>query len=102
MTQVQIARFSLGQIVRHRDDAFRGVVIDVDAAYAGPMRETGDTSPNQPFYRVFVTGTDGGFVAYAAEGALEGDADELAPADQRRWVSVDDQGRHAPPDMRLH
>lgn len=102
MTQVRTARFSLGQVVRHRDDAFHGVIIDVDAAYAGPMKETGGTSPNQPFYRVFAMGADGGFVAYAAEGVLEVEAGELAPADQRRWFTVDDQGHHAPLDMRLH
>jgi heat shock protein HspQ len=102
MNQIHTARFAIGHIVRHRDDAFRGVVIDVDAAYAGPMRETGDTSPNQPFYRVFVTGTDGGFVAYAAEGVLEHDDSRLTRADEKRWFTVDADGHHAPLDMRLH
>ncbi|MGO8609084.1 hemimethylated DNA-binding YccV-like domain-containing protein, partial [Rhizobium johnstonii] len=35
MTRIQTARFAIGQIVRHRDDAFRGVVMDVDHAYEG-------------------------------------------------------------------
>ena len=44
MTQVHTARFAIGQIVRHRDDAFRGVVMDVDfvmkdgAVYRTPVR----------------------------------------------------------------
>ena len=75
MTRIHIARFNIGQVVRHRDDAFRGVIMDVDAGYDGPASDTGDLSADQPFYRVYAMGEDGGFVAYAAEGvsvALEG------------------------------
>ena len=31
MTRISTARFAIGQIVRHREQAFRGLVIDVDA-----------------------------------------------------------------------
>ena len=102
MTQIHTTRFSLGQIVRHRDDAFRGVVMDVDAAYAGTAGETGEVSPEQPFYRVFAMGEEGGFVAYAAEAVLEDDADQLTTADEQRWFTIDAYGHHAPLDMRLH
>ena len=102
MSLVHIARFSIGQIVRHRDDAFRGVVMDVDPAYDGPASETGGISPAQPFYRVFATGEDGGFIAYAAEDVLEGDDARLTAADERRWFTIDAHGHHAPLDMRLH
>jgi heat shock protein HspQ len=102
MTQIHTTRFSLGQVVRHRDDAFRGVVIDVDAGYAGAVGETGDVSPEQPFYRVFAIGDAGGFIAYAAEAVLEDDADQLTVADEQRWFTIDAEGHHAPLDMRLH
>nr|WP_316628448.1 heat shock protein HspQ [uncultured Brevundimonas sp.] len=102
MTQVHTARFSIGQVVRHRDDAFRGVVMDVDWAYDGLAAETGSVDPSQPFYRVFALGDEGGFVAYAAEAVLEhGDA-VLLPDDVNRWFTRDAMGHHAPLDVRLH
>ncbi len=105
MTQaplVQTARFSIGQVVRHRDAAFRGVVLDVDPAYAGPAGQSGTTAPDQPFYSVFVSETDGGFVAYAAEDALRDDPDRLSRADERRWFTIDEAGHHAPLDAALN
>ena len=95
MTQSLSAKFSLGQIVRHRDAAFRGAGKYVDPSYAG---DPGPDKPAQPFYRVFVMGTEGGFLAYAAEEVLEYDPDvmPLSQADQHRWFTIDAQGRHAP------
>jgi heat shock protein HspQ len=94
MTQVHTARFAIGQIVRHRDNAFRGVVMDVDHGYAGPAVETGAVAADQPFYRVFALGEDGGFVAYAAEGVLEDGQSVLLPTDA--------EGHHAPLHEGIH
>lgn len=102
MTQVHTARFAIGQIVRHRDDAFRGVVMDVDHAYDGPAGETGLVAADQPFYRVYALGEDGGFVAYAAEGVLEDGQSVLLPDDADRWFTTDGLGHHAPLDEQLH
>lgn len=101
MTQFPTAKFGLGQVVRHRDAAFRGVVVDVDATYAGPAGELGPDDRNQPFYRVLAVGPETGFLIYAAEGVLEHDPDlsPLAKLDQAAWFTVDAAGRHAP---RLH
>jgi heat shock protein HspQ len=102
MIQIHTARFRIGQVVRHREDAFRGVVMDVDAGYDGPAGDVGSISPQQPFYRVFAMGAQGGFIAYAAEAVLEAVEDQLTTHDQRRWFTVDRQGHHAPRDMGLH
>jgi heat shock protein HspQ len=104
MTYETIAKFGLGQIVRHRDAAFRGVVIDIDAAYAGQPGETGEISPDQPFYQVLAIGPDGGFIAYAAEGALEIDPEltALTREAETRWFTVDARGRHAPRAHAIH
>jgi heat shock protein HspQ len=103
MTQVHTARFGLGQIVRHRDHAFHGLVMDVDAQYAGPAAETGVVSADQPFYRILIADTDGGFMAYAAEDALEAspESEPLSPDDERQWFTMDAQGRHAPRSQTL-
>ena len=99
-----VAKFGLGQIVRHRDAAFRGVVIDIDASYAGLPGETGELTPDQPFYQVLAIGPDGGFVAYAAETALEHDPElsSLTREAESRWFTVDSQGRHAPKAFAIH
>lgn len=104
MTQVSTALFRLGQIVRHRDGAFRGVVIDADPIYAGPPSETGVIPPDQPFYQVYALGRDGGFIAYAAESAIEADPElpALTGHDERTWFTIDSGGHHAPRTAALH
>lgn len=102
--QSHTARFGLGQIVRHRDAAFRGVVIDVDPVFAGAPGDTGAIAPDQPFYQILAVGPDGGFIAYAPESLLEHDPNVsgLAKVDEDRWFTVDDHGRHAPKAHAIH
>ena len=104
MTQEIIAKFGLGQIVRHRDAAFRGVVIDVDPVFGGKPGESGDISPDQPFYQVLALGGEGGFIAYAPEDALEHDPElsSVTREAEARWFTVDRNGRHAPKSQAIH
>ncbi len=104
MTQSQKAKFGLGQIVRHRQESFRGVVVDVDAVYAGPIDELGPGQRDQPFYRVLAMGADSGFLIYAAESVLEHDPDvePLSAYEQSRWFAMDSQGRIAPRAQPIH
>ena len=104
MKQTLTARFGLGQIVRHRDNAFRGVVVDVDPRYAGLPGDTDPGQEAQPFYQVFAIGPDGGFIAYAAEAVLEHDPEVMALSqfEQARWFTTDAHGRHAPKSQQLH
>jgi len=98
MTQERTALFGLGQKVRHRDHAFYGLIMDVDARYAGPSEETGDVSPEQPFYSVLIMEAERAIIAYAAEEALvltEGE-EPLTPGEELEWFHVDKLGRHAP------
>jgi len=104
MTQSQTAKFGLGQIVRHREESFRGVVVDVDARYAGPANEPGPDQRDQPFYRILAMGVDSGFLVYAAEAVLEHDPDiaPLSPDEQSRWFAMDDHGHIAPRAQPIH
>lgn len=96
------ARFGLGQIVRHRDDAFSGVVLDVDAAFAGPDGMTGTVPVDQPYYRVLALGPEGNFIAYAAEESLVHDPQAaLNAVEARRWFSVDAKGHRAPREQSI-
>lgn len=104
MTDEIVAKFGLGQIVRHRESAFRGVVIDVDPVFAGNRADTGAVSPDQPFYQVLALGAEGGFVAYAPEDSLEHDPELTAVTREaeQRWFTVDAYGRHAPKAHAIH
>ena len=104
MTDEIIAKFGLGQIVRHREAAFRGVVIDVDTVFAGKAGDTGEISPHQPFYQVLALGAEGGFIAYAPEDALEHDPElsSVTREAEARWFTVDGNGRHAPKSQAIH
>jgi len=104
MTQSQTAKFGLGEIVRHRQDSFRGVVVDVDAIYAGPANEPGPDHRDQPFYRVLAMGVEAGFLVYAAEAVLEPDPDvaPLSAADRAQWFTLDGHGHIAPRAQPIH
>jgi heat shock protein HspQ len=104
MTQAHTAKFGLGQIVRHREQAFRGLIVDVDASYAGPTDQPGPDHRDQPFYRVLAMGEDSGFLVYAAEGVLEVDPDiePLTRDDEARWFTIDSAGHHAPAKQPIH
>lgn len=103
MIQTRSARFALGQVVRQRDQAFVGVVLDVDPRYDGPALETGTVRADQPFYHVLTVGPDGSFIVYAAEEALESHvAGALSADDEARWFTIDAAGRHAPRDQVIH
>lgn len=104
MTQSLTAKFGLGQIVRHREESFRGVVVDVDATYAGPATDPGPDHRDQPFYRVLAMGEDSGFLVYAAEAVLEHEPD-IAPmtaSDRAHWFTIDAEGHHAPRAQPIH
>lgn len=104
MTRQSVAKFGLGQIVRHRDAAFRGVVIDIDASYTGDPAGTGEAKADQPWYRVLAIGAGGGFIAYTAETALEHDPElaALSKEAEQRWFTIDALGHHAPLAHAIH
>lgn len=98
MTKTRRAKFNLGQIVRHRDHAFRGLVVDADAVYAGAPGDPDGRDRERPFYRILAMGEDSGFLVYASEAVLEVDPDAvpLSRDDAAQWFSTDSQGRLAP------
>lgn len=77
--------------------------MDVDARYAGPSEETGNISPEQPFYSVLILEGEAPVIAYAAEEALvlTENALPLTQGEERQFFTVDDHGRHAPRQQRL-
>ena len=72
----RVAKFAVGQLVRHRTYAFRGVVYDVDPVFAHTeewwqaIPEDVRPHKNQPFYHLFAENADTEYVAYVSEQNL--------------------------------
>lgn len=70
------AKFTLGQVVRHRKHPFRGVIFDVDPEFAN-TEEWYDAIPpesrpsrEQPFYHLLAENDQTYYVAYVSEQNL--------------------------------
>ncbi len=79
--QPKTARFSIGQIVRHRLFPFRGVIFDVDPEFDN-TEEWYESIPehirphkDQPFYHLFAENAETEYVAYVSEQNLLPDED---------------------------
>ena len=70
------AKYSLGQVVRHREHPFRGVIFDVDPEFANTeewyesIPEESRPSRNQPFYHLYAETEATYYVAYVSEQNL--------------------------------
>ena len=73
---VQTARFSIGQIVRHRIFPFRGVIFDVDPEFDNTeewylsIPEEARPRKDQPFYHLLAENAENEYVAYVSEQNL--------------------------------
>ena len=76
MRKVSLAKFAVGQIVRHRFFPFRGVIFDVDPVFnnteewyqAIPAEIR--PSKEQPFYHLLAENAETEYVAYVSEQNL--------------------------------
>ncbi|AMS42618.1 heat shock protein HspQ [Aminobacter sp. NyZ550] len=73
---MKTAKFSIGQVVRHRVFPFRGVIFDVDPEFAN-TEEWYDAIPaavrprrDQPFYHLLAENAETEYVAYVSEQNL--------------------------------
>ncbi|MEM7258807.1 MAG: heat shock protein HspQ [Pseudomonadota bacterium] len=73
---IRHAKFNIGQIVKHRIYPFRGVIFDVDPAFAN-TDEWYESIPaesrphkDQPFYHLYAENDDTEYVAYVSEQNL--------------------------------
>jgi len=83
MSKTSIAKFKIGQIIRHRVHAFRGVVFDVDPEFADSEAsyETinlieGRQRKDQPFYYLFAENEQTPYIAYVSEQNLLADTSD--------------------------
>jgi len=76
MDKMRIAKFTIGQVVRHRVIPFRGVVFDIDLEFSN-TEEWYQSIPvevrphkNQPFYHLFAENAESEYIAYVSEQNL--------------------------------
>ncbi|MGC1464433.1 MAG: heat shock protein HspQ [Pseudolabrys sp.] len=76
MENARTAKFKIGQVVKHRLFAFRGVVFDIDPTFANTeewwQAIPADVRPHkdQPFYHLFAENAESEYVAYVSEQNL--------------------------------
>jgi heat shock protein HspQ len=72
----RLAKFAIGQVVRHRVYPFRGVIFDVDPSFANTedywlsIPEHIRPYKDQPFYHLLAENDDSSYVAYVSEQNL--------------------------------
>lgn len=80
------ARFSIGDVVRHRMFEFRGVIFDIDPVFANSeewyqaIPEDIRPRKDQPFYHLLAENAESSYIAYVSQQNLLPD-DEDEPVD---------------------
>ena len=73
---IRSTQFAIGQVVRHRQHSFRGVIVDVDAEFANTeewwqsIPEDQRPSRDQPFYHLLAENDTTAYHAYVSEQNL--------------------------------
>jgi len=104
MNKIRSAKYTIGQVVRHRVYAFRGVVFDVDPLFSN-SEEWYQSIPaelrpskDQPFYHLFAENAETEYVAYVSEQNLLPD-DSGEPLRHPQVAEIfdrDDEGGYRP------
>jgi heat shock protein HspQ len=76
MNKTRVAKFQIGQVVRHRLYPFRGVIFDIDPEFNN-TEEWYQSIPaearprkDQPFYHLFAENAESEYIAYVSEQNL--------------------------------
>ena len=78
-SKMSIAKFGIGQVIRHRLYEFRGVVFDVDPEFADgngtheAIMVESRSRRDQPFYYLFAENEQTPYIAYVSEQNLLAD-----------------------------
>jgi heat shock protein HspQ len=104
MNKTRIAKYTIGQVVKHRLFSFRGVIFDIDPVFNN-TEEWWQAIPaeirprkDQPYYHLFAENAETEYVAYVSEQNLLPDtSDKPVRHPQVAEVFVrDDSGAYRP------
>jgi heat shock protein HspQ len=110
MNKTRVAKYTLGQVVRHRLFPFRGVIFDIDPVFNN-TEEWYQSIPaevrprkDQPFYHLFAENAESEYIAYVSEQNLLPDTSgEPVRHPQVAEVFVDDgKGGYRPRHATTH
>jgi heat shock protein HspQ len=74
--KARVAKFGIGQVVRHRKHSFRGVIFDIDPIFANTeewwlsIPEESRPRKDQPFYHLLAENSETEYIAYVSEQNL--------------------------------
>ena len=110
MNKIRSAKYTIGQVVRHRVYPFRGVVFDVDPLFSN-SEEWYQSIPaevrphkDQPYYHLFAENAETEYVAYVSEQNLLPD-DSGEPIRHPQVAEIfdrDDEGSYRPRNSLLN
>jgi len=110
MEKIRIAKYKIGQVVKHRIYPFRGVVFDIDPEFDN-TEEWWESIPaearphkDQPFYHLFAENAESEYIAYVSEqNLLPDNSDKPLRHPQVSEVFVqDDNGAYRPRNSQLN
>ena len=110
MTTIMVAKFQIGDVVKHRIHPFRGVVFDVDPVFSNSeewlMSIPENVRPHreQPFYHLLAENAQTTYVAYVSEqNLLNDDADRPVqhPEVDDYFAGIED-GRYVRRDLPMN
>ena len=102
LAEPRLAKYAIGQVVRHRHYPFRGVIFDVDPTFSNTEQwwlsipEEIRPRKDQPFYHLLAENEENAYVAYVSEQNLVDD-DSGAPVRHPRakeFFRRDRKGRY--------
>ena len=107
---IPLARFAIGDVVRHKIFDFRGVIFDVDPEFANSdewyeaIPEALRPSKDQPFYHLLAENSESSYIAYVSQQNLVPD-DSDDPIEHPALTTMFDQnedGRYRLRDQLRH
>jgi heat shock protein HspQ len=108
--EMKTAKFSIGQVVRHRLFSFRGVIFDVDPQFSNTEEWyeaiPADVRPNrdQPFYHLLAENEETEYIAYVSEQNLLADqsGEPVRHPQLREFFNRTTDGRYEPKGHARH
>ncbi|MFC4351264.1 heat shock protein HspQ [Fodinicurvata halophila] len=107
---IRTAKFSIGDIVKHRLYPFRGVIFDVDPVFSNTeewwqsIPEDVRPSKDQPFYHLLAENDETTYTAYVSEQNLEHDESgrPISHPEIGDFFSDLEEGRYRPKSHPTH
>jgi len=108
--KARVAKFHIGQVVKHRIFPFRGVIFDIDPVFNNTeewwLSIPAEVRPrkDQPFYHLFAENAETEYIAYVSEQNLLPDTspEPIRHAQVRDLFVKDERGGYRPRDLTVN